>query len=281
MSLPHSDTISVEQAIEMLETNSKPADLADTFILDDDPHELAITDLKNLNNLMPAQILFHQHRCAKKGPKPDMWNVDVAMGAPGYFDEAGNFVLNNSKKQSVLWYIKRGCLVEGPFSSNEILDKAKSNQLDGVEIKRDFDRGFVRADELLSVFPALNQPKEISKYFSKKLTEVENQADDFFSDVILKERTHGKRISKVTSYMQVNHISASAEFITKNIMGKKREEAILIIGRITGLAYAECGVLLGLLINESNKQILADVDSDGFTITNGRAKNWTGRHKRC
>lgn len=281
MSCEHAELRSVNEALELLSDSKKPVDLVPTCIFTDEEHDLALSDPSAATSLTPAQILFHPLKTTKRATKSNMWTVDIGMSAPGYFDEAGNFVLNPSKQLAVQWFIKRNDTCEGPFTEAEMQSKAKEGLLHGTEVKRDFDRGFVEADALLSVCSDLHKQKEISKFFTENqvIEESKETNDDFYSDVIVKERLPGRRSSRLTNFLQNNHISASVDYIIKSITGKRKQEAIAILGRLTGMDLAKNIILLDLILEESGKQILSDVDKDGFALAADR--RYTPRkHKR-
>ncbi|KAI5168762.1 hypothetical protein PAEPH01_0400 [Pancytospora epiphaga] len=259
--------------IEMLRTIVKPEDLMSVRILSDSATPLRIhtgqtpSEASLLSN--SDKIYFTRQRPVKKNKKIGMRNTDISNSAPGYFDDFGNFILRESDKIATLWLIRNEATsgsIEGPFTSEEIKRVSESGNLKGKWIRRSFDRGFVAADGLLAEHPGFYNSRNLNKYFAmNQVVEEEPLAeeaeDDFYSEVVTKAST-----TKLANFIKNNNISASVKQLVGAIKDLTKNEAIKTIRNITRLGVVENTMLVELLVENSNTQILSDVDKDGFMM---------------
>lgn len=264
---------------DKLKNMKKPDDLVDTPILNDVPSEL-----KLFSGLTPeeqsmiacSKKCFQTKKPVKKTGKTSMWDVDISSTGPGHFDEAGNFILNKSKKIPILWLVKRNGMIDGPFTEKEIKAMHDKGELSNSMIKREFDAGFVEYEKLCKEFPNFYYGANLSKFFvENQVLEQKEAHDDFYSVVVTKDRN-----SKLSNFMKKFNINAGVEFIKKNITGMRKADAIDAIADITGLDKSQNEILIDLIVEESDSQILKDVDKDGFeSKTSHRSKRYFPKGK--
>lgn len=255
---------------------TRPTDMEESFIFQKSPSVLRIHKPLPASAealLKDSKKIYFLKRVPKKAntSKPSFWNVDMAATAPGYFDEAGNFIMDSSDKVSTMWYVKQNDAVRGPLTEGEVKKELESGALRGAQIKRTFDRGYVGVDALVAEIPAFYQSRSLNKYFvaNQVVEEKAEATDNFYSDVVVKNQP-----SKLRNFLRAKSVTASTDFLVKTIKNMRKEDAIVALRGITGLDKADNTILVELLVEDANSQILSDVDKDGFTI------NQSGRNKR-
>lgn len=245
----------------------KPEDLVETRILSDKSTPLKIhTGITHEEESLlnsPSVCITAKRLTKKVGRNQSMWDVDISSTGPGHFDDAGNFIMSRSKKIPVNWLVKKGSVVEGPFTEKEMKAEAEKGNLKDTLIKRDFDKGYVCANNLMQKVPEFFTGENLNKYFfENQIVEAKDKQDDFYSNVVMKEKN-----TKLGNFMKQFNITASPEFIIKTISGMRKAEAIDSIASITGLNRSQNEILVELIIEHAKTQILKDVDKDGFEIS--------------
>ncbi|KAI5149552.1 hypothetical protein ENBRE01_0974 [Enteropsectra breve] len=251
--------------IEMLRNYRRPDDLEDTSILNENPtplylfRELTAAE-ENAINCSIDSNKKERNIAAKRSSKPAKAYENGSNS--GYFDDAGNFILHKMEAVPVQWLLKKGEAVAGPLSEQELVAEIEKNGLAGAMIKRTFDKGFVCAESLQKEIPDFYHNKSLNHYFvtHQKVEKVERN-DEFYCDVASTVKS-----TKLMNFLKSNSINASAEFIISSFKGMSKERAIDAISGITGLDKVKNTMLIELLVEESDVQILSDVDKDGYTI---------------
>lgn len=260
------------EKIELLRNIKAPEDLVDSDILNNEHAKLYLETLfEELRDhpLNTETAIYRPPKSNFKKNVKNVWDVDIKHSGPGYFDHEGNFILDKPIKNSNSWFIKEGESIKGPFNDKEIEDFIKSigNRGSLIFLKRDFDKGFVNLKEILSVFPSLPNSvnfKELNKYFMEnQIIEKKDSVDkdDFFEETFVFEKN-----TRLTNFLRTHNICASIGYIIKSITNKKKAHAIDLVQRITGLDKSVNSALIDLIVESAGKQILLDVDKDGFTI---------------
>lgn len=207
-----------------------------------------------------AEMLYKNVKTQRK-PTKNNSNHDSRQTGPGYFDDAGNYILHKQKEIKVTWILKRNNSCEGPFSDKEFREVIYSVPLEGCQVKRDFDKGFVSLKALLEEVPRLGF-KDTNKFFSEnQVVDDSKKTGDFFDSSTMNESN-----SRLENFLRNHEISASTDFIIKSIKGMKKIEAIETLKDITGLDRYINTNLVDLIVESADSQILSDVDKDGFYI---------------
>lgn len=249
---------------EALEKMSEPVDLAKTEIIFGDTVPLRSAAENMQSSVDTLDLLYRNTRGPRKHAK-NPWDVDIKASGPGYFDEAGNYILNRPKKIYTMWIMKKGDVQEGPFSDKEFKMLLANIDPTEYEVKRDFDKGFVPLNKLLEEVPSLGF-KDLNKFFTQNQVFEETKRDeDFFETSIVSEKS-----TRLSNFLKNHEISASIDFIIKNIKNMKKTDAIETLKDITGLDRCVNAALIDLIIEGANYQILSDVDKDGFYIGDER-----------
>lgn len=259
--------------IPVLEAIRRPRDLVDSEVLRHEPSPLNIESVPvevGKHPLSSADAIYKVPKAGKKHVK-NIWDVDIKHSGPGYIDQSGNFILDKPRKSANSWIIKRSNKIEGPFTDREvreILEQIREEQRKDVYIKRDFDKGFVSLERLLSDVSNIFDSKDLNRYFSQnQIVESISRTDDFFEASIVNER--GTRLS---NFMRNYEISASVDFIIKTIRDMKKSQAVDAVQSITGLDRTVNTTLIDLIVESAGYQILSDVDKDGFCISDDKKR---------
>lgn len=261
--------LEVDGFLALLQTPKRPADLKDSPILSNTPSPLHLTEITDRIGIETA--LLKQKRVYKRGQK-SQW-MDANNGT-GYFDDAGNFVLSPKEHSVPQWIVIRSAdnskehsaqTVEGPFSRTEILSLHQDGLLAGTMLRRDFDQQSISAEALFAACPALDDNAFITSFIAEHAapatpeTTLESpQPDEFYSNPVL------RCSSRLATFLELHNISVYTKTLMSAIRSKTRRDAIKTLERVTGLSPFESETLLGLLIAESPKKLLVDVDEDGF-----------------
>jgi len=258
--------------LPLLKEIRKPGDIIQSEILQEESSPLYCENISPAlcNQTMPAStVIFKPVKNVKKNVKT-MWDVDIKHTGPGYFDQEGNFILDRPKKIQNSWIIQNNNKIEGPFTDKElkqIIEAEEKTHFEGINIKREFDKGFVPLKNLLEDIPNLfdsstGAPKELNKYFSKhQKIEESAKSDDFFEPSIVAEKN-----TRLSNFIRNHDISASVDFVIKTIKNMRKSQAIDAVQNITGLDKTINSAFVDLIIESAGFQILSDVDKDGFYI---------------
>lgn len=247
-------------------TTKEPFDLIPSSILEDQPRQLFL-------NRVTAEMVDHQFNSVIVVVKPfkasrgaNVWDVDLNAANPGYIDHDGNFIFEKSKKIVNVWFILEDEKTLGPLDDQEVREYTPTSK---TLIKREFDRGFVTYSSLVAEFPDLQfKLKELNKFFSKNhIKEEKTNEDDFFDESILNEKN-----SRLRNFIRNHNVGASIDFIVKTITNKRRNTAVDLLYNITGLERSINAALVDLIVETAGKQILSDVDKDGFCIKDTRTR---------
>jgi len=149
--------------------------------------------------------------------------------------------------------------LEGPFATKEISQLANSGKLEGVYIRREFDKGFVSFDRMARELPDFIYSERINRYF------VENQIVSAAEHSSSCETAHARE-SRVANFLKNKNINATIEFLVKSIKGQSMFKALKTISGITLLGEEDNRVLIDLIVKETDYQVLSDVDKDGFKV---------------
>ncbi|KAM0681584.1 hypothetical protein GINT2_000097 [Glugoides intestinalis] len=253
--------------VEKLEQSVQPKDLSSTSILLETPVHLRMISQKDNLAKSSDHIVYRNPKNVKKTFTKSIWDIDTKSSAPGYFDEMGNYIIGKPKKISVSWLLKRNNVLEGPFTEKEFESFISTVKKEDCLVKRDFDKGFVKLTKLMEEVPMLNF-KELNKFFAEnQVVDQVKKGDDFFEASIINEKN-----SKFTNFLRNHEISASIDFITKNIKGMRKNEAVELLKDITGLDKCVNTALVDLIVENAGVQILSDVDKDGFCISTDKRK---------
>lgn len=242
----------------------QPSDLVKTSAIIDEETPLRHALLEDSGTVETHEMLYRNTRNAKKHAK-SAWDVDIKAAGPGYFDDAGNYILSKPKKIHTTWVLKRNDALEGPFSEREF--KALLGTLPHATcwVKRDFDKGFVPLDRLVEEVPSFNF-KELNKFFAEnQVVEEYKKDDEFFEASVGNEKS-----TRLTNFLKNHEISASVDFIIKSIRNMRKADAVETLGDITGLDRCVNAALIDLVVESVDYQILCDVDKDGFYIGDER-----------
>lgn len=247
--------------LRSLKEMGAPSDLMSSMVLLEEPVSLRSISQPEISNLDANEVLYRNQRNTRKYQR-GAWNIDMKSTGPGYFDEAGNYILSKPKQISISWILNRNGIQEGPFTDKEFRSLLASISYENCLVKRDFDKGFVSLSELIKEVPSLNF-KELNKFFAKRQTVEEHRKDDdFFEATIVNEKS-----TKLTNFLKNHEISASPSFILKRITGMRKADAIAALRDITDLDKCINTTLVDLLIENAGYQVLSDVDKDGFQIS--------------
>lgn len=259
--------------INLLAKAVKPDDLVESEILGVESTPLYLEKLSPelMDHCLGVESTVGRHpkNNTKKNIKT-VWDVDIKHSGPGYFDDDGNFILDKPIKITNSWFVKEMDIVKGPLTDKELGVELK-NVKEGALIKRDLDRGFVNLKDLLIAFPEFpvaGSSKDLNKYFTENqiIDNVESIKDEFFEESIVETN------SRLGNFLNVYGISASVSYIVKTIKNKRKQHAINLVQRITGLDNNINSMLIDLIVESAGRQILLDVDKDGFMINNYEPK---------
>ncbi|ELA42892.1 uncharacterized protein VICG_00207 [Vittaforma corneae ATCC 50505] len=243
-----------------LDRMTQPSDLVKSPVILDEETPLRYISLENNGVVETNEMLYRNTRNTKKHIK-SAWDVDIKAAGPGYFDEAGNYILSKPKKIHTTWILKRNGSLEGPFSDKEFKLLLNTVSYANYWVKRDFDKGFVPLDKLVEEVPSFNF-KELNKFFAKnQVVEEYKKDDEFFETSVVNEKS-----TRLTNFLKNHEISASVDFVIKNIKNMRKADAIETLKDITGLDRCVNAALIDLIIESTDYQILCDVDKDGFYI---------------
>lgn len=257
--------------LKALEKMARPKDLVKTPVILEDAVQLRSTTKGNTDSLDVSEILYRNTKGVKKHVKSP-WDVDIKGTGPGYFDDAGNYILSKPKTISATWILKRGDVLEGPFSEKEFNTKLRTVDISEYMVKRDLDKGFVSLSKLIEDVPSL-EFKELNKFFSKNqiVEERKKEQDSFFETSIVNEKN-----TRLSNFLKNHEISASVDYIIKSIKNMRKADAIEVVKDITGLSRCVNEDLVDLIVGSAGCRILSDVDKDGFSIVTERK---SGRRK--
>jgi hypothetical protein len=252
---------------EKLNKMVAPEDLVKSAILLENAVQLRMIIQEGSEVPQTSNMLYKSTKNTKKHMK-NPWDVDIKATGPGYFDEAGNFILSKPKGITASWLLKRNNSLEGPFTDKEFRDVINTISHANCMVKRDFDKGFVPLSKLIEEVPNLNF-KEVNKFFAKnQIIDEVKKNDEFFGSAIVNEKN-----TKLTNFLKNHEISASIDFIIKSVRNMRKVDAVESLKDITGLDKGVNTALLDLIIEEIDEQILCDVDKDGFYIGNNKKDN--------
>lgn len=218
----------------------------------------------------------------KFGDENDIiWNIDE--NKKGTFDEDGRFVLEESMNEpsNTLWFFQiRKEHMHGPYTTAEMREKAKNNELEHAMIKRNNDAvcvSFKRLKDLsLSLF---DNEKGIEAVFLEEIraAEIQEQKQRETSKagrrahpeaLILEESVADilRRCNKSRDFLMRRKSRASMEDIEQKLEGKDKSTCIRVISKITGMSMADSETFLDIFIEESKLPICSNVDKEGFEI---------------
>ena len=147
-----------------LENMIAPKDLISSVILINESIPLRCVSAVTGEIPEISELLYRNVKNTKKHSK-NAWDVDIKSSGPGYFDEAGNFILSKPKRIVVSWILKRNGTTEGPFTEKEFKNILSTISYTNCLVKRDFDKGFVELEKLMQEVPSLNF-KDLNRFFS-------------------------------------------------------------------------------------------------------------------
>lgn len=253
----------LEECLAKLQKSSPPQDLEESSILLPEKVGFQLSSEKHKDVFGTSEILYKNVKSVKKTSKTSL-NCDSRQTGPGYFDEAGNYILHKQKEIKVNWTLKRNNSFEGPFSDKEFREVISNISPEGVYVKRDLDKGFVSLKSLLEEVPKLGF-KDLNRFFSEnQVVDSSSNTDEFFDQYSVNSKN-----SRLENFLRNHEISASVDFIVNSIKGMKKIEAIETLKDITGLDRYINTNLVDLIVESVDFQVLSDVDKDGFYIGNG------------
>lgn len=218
----------------------------------------------------------------KFGEENDIiWNLDE--NTKGTFDEEGRFVLEEcfSEPSNTLWFFQiRKDLMHGPFTSTEMREKARNNELEDAMIKRNSDPvciSFRRFKDLsLSLF---DNEKDIEAVFLEEIHEAEmykqkqrelDRPDKReCSDKKILEGSIAEILGKCIKsrdFLIRRKSKANIEDLGKKLEGQDKSTCIKTISKITGMGRLDSETFLDIFIEESKLPICSNVDKEGFEI---------------
>lgn len=173
------------------------------------------------------------------------------------------------KKQAYSnWIVQRQTnegevILEGPFVNKEMKGLLFKKMLDGTHIKRDCDAGFLPFETVYNEYNNFiyEDTDLISKLYNIHVTDVKVESTD--------ERRIYKN-AKVNTFLENNKIAMTHEEIVSLIRNKTKNNSIGLLKRKLDINDKKAGDLLDLIVRESKKQLLVDVDADGFAVQKGK-----------
>ena len=268
----------IRECAAALEQAARPKDLIETeiFSAEAKPLKLLTETTDESQVLLARGNALNRPRKNFIKKKQGGWTGDFTNPAPGFFDDAGNFTVGKQSTVSYTWFIKRDGKVDGPFSEQEMKKFGEAGSLRNTLVKRDFDRGFVDTNKLMEEIPNFYYCRTLNKYFAVNqiMEEVQSNEDSFY----VRSQGVSSVNSRLDNFCSTHNISASYSFMIGKINGKRKEEAIGILRGVTGLEKVETERLIELLVEHAGKQVLKDVDEEGYTIatstSKGKKKGW-------
>lgn len=254
----------LEECLEKLQKALPPQDLEESSILLPEKIGFRLLSEKYKNVFGTSEVLYKNAKSSVKKTFRTPLNCDSRQTGPGYFDDAGNYILHKQKEIKVNWTLKRNNALEGPFSDKEFKEVISNISPEGVCVKRDLDKGFVSLKKLLEEVPRLGF-KDLNRFFSEnQIVDSSGNEDEFFDKYSVNNKN-----SRLENFLRNHEISASVDFIINSIKGMKKIEAIETLKDITGLDRYINTNLVDLIVESMDFQILSDVDKDGFYIGTG------------
>lgn len=188
-----------------------------------------------------------------------------------------NFEDNNFIDE-VYWIIKSGydsTITEGPFTTDEI----KKLDLTGKFIKRTVDKKFVEIDKVevsgdfYETFDAERITEEIKNRenvvnkeqsinpIGPSDTEISKKNDHLIQ---YDDENWFLNCTKTSKLLKRRKCDMDLQTIEKEIRGLTKKDAKIKLAKITNLSEIDALDVLNLLVVEAKKEILSDVDRDGF-----------------
>lgn len=250
-----------------------------------------------------ASKMLHVGPVSKFFPKPNfkfseendiIWNLDESKKST--FNEEGKFVLEESfhEPSSTLWFfLLRKDHVHGPFTSAEMREKAKNNELEDAMIKRNNDIVCVSFKKLKSLCPDLfDDEKGVEAIFleEKHMAELQKHNQKELSGTDKRERLE-ERLPKGAVTDILGKCTKSRDFLTRRkskasiaevgikLEGQDKNTCIKVISEVTGMSKSDCETFLDIFIEESKLPICCNVDKEGFealVTKNQRSSNARG-----
>lgn len=237
-----------------------------------------------------ASKMLHVGHVSKFFTKPNfkfgeendiIWNLE--KNKQGTFDEEGRFVLEEcfDEPSNTLWFFQvRKDHMHGPFTSAEMREKAKNNELENAMIKRNNDAvciSFKRLKELsLNLF---DNEKGIEAVFLEEIRVKEMKMQKLREHAgVDKQEIPEKKVSEmsITDVLQKCNKSkdflirkkskANIEDVGKKLEGQDKSTCIKTISKITGMGRIDSETFLDIFIEESKLPICSNVDKEGFEI---------------
>lgn len=253
----------LEECLAKLQKTAPPKDLEESLILLPERIGFRLLSDEHRSVFGTSEILYKNVKFTKRAVRAPL-NSDSRQTGPGYFDDAGNYILHKQKEIKVNWTLKRNSSFEGPFSDKEFREVIGTISPEGVYVKRDLDKGFVPLKKLLEEVPRLGF-KDLNRFFSENQVVDSTGNNDEFFDMC----SSNSKNSRLENFLRNHEISASVDFIVKSIKGMKKIEAIETLKDITGMDRYINTNLVDLIVESMDFQILSDVDKDGFYIGAG------------
>ncbi|OQS53828.1 hypothetical protein EHP00_1772 [Ecytonucleospora hepatopenaei] len=178
------------------------------------------------------------------------------------------------KKQTYYnWIVQRigkdgNVQLEGPYVNKEMKNLLFQKKLEGTFIKRDCDACFLPFETVYEKYN--NFIYEDTDLISKLY--YESMEENTGEQVKLSECKKSYASTKVDTFLQNNKINGNCEEIVLLVRNKTRAYAMAILKEKFSLNEKRAGDLLNLLLAGAKKQLLVDVDMDGFTIQKTKNK---------
>lgn len=236
----------------------KPAGFKEVFVFGE-PHELFV-----LTNDEEVITTMNTKKCFTSANKKKR----IGKGE----DDTGAHTEGQTYKKTTYskWIVQRRnaegeFVLEGPYVNKEMRNLLYADYLRGTNVKRDCDQAFLPFEE---VYEAYQNFIYTDNDLLTKLYSMSIKKDT------LEPKVETKNIvaPKTNMFLRKKEVDMSYEAVMDLVKNKSRSGAVESLKQVLRLDEKNCNTLLDLIVEETKRQILVDVDKDGFVIQKDRRK---------